>query len=66
MLQTQSDYLYRDHRLQGLFMRLALVNALYHVHARNDLAKGGEALAIGVTLAAKIQFGLVADANEEF
>ena len=37
-----------------------------HIQPCEHFAKGGEACAIGVALAAKIQFGLVAHANEEF
>ena len=36
-----------------------------NVHAFGDPAEGGEALAVGVTLAPEIEGGLVADADEE-
>ena len=41
------------------------MNALEDIAAANDLAEGGEALAIGVALTAEVEGGLVADAEEK-
>src|SRR5579885_1810971 len=54
-----------DRRLQLLAVRPGRLNLLDHVHALDDPAEGGEALAVRVALAAEVQLRLVADADEE-
>src|SRR4051794_14267082 len=46
------------------FSRRAL-DSFYHVHSLDDTAKGCEPLTVRIALAAKIQFGLVSNADKE-
>jgi len=39
------------------------MNFPYDLHALGDMSKRREALAIGISLPAEIQFGLIADAD---
>src|SRR5688572_15026460 len=55
----------RDRRCQGLALDRGRLDLLDHVHALDHAAEGGEALAVGVALAAEIQLGLVANANKK-
>ena len=54
-----------DHRRQRLPVGRGHLNLLHHVHAADDAAEGGEALAVGVALAAEVELRLIADADEE-
>ena len=54
-----------DRRFQRLPFGRRLLDLLDHVHALDHLAERGEALAVRVALAAEVELGLVADADEE-
>jgi len=56
-----------DHHRRGQLLQgeRRLVDALYDVNATDHLAEGGEALAVGVALAAEVERGLVAESDEE-
>src|SRR4051812_43676956 len=55
----------RDRWGQPLSLGGRLLDLAHRLHTVDDLPEGSEALTIGVTRAAEVELGLIADAEEE-